>query len=321
MDPVSEPLSAAFTLEYVFKRSLGRVLGTFFAALREETILGVRTRDGRVLVPPTEYDPQTAEPLDELVPVLDRGEVTSYCWVAEPRSNHPLPRPFAFALIKLDGADTPMLHVVDAGSPKNIARGTRVVAKWADKRNGAITDIACFVPEPTARDARPEPRPFRGEPIDMQRTPVRMDYTVVAPQALTVFLNGLREGKLLACKDPATGFVYCPPRAGSPTHGTDMGELVEIGDAGTLTTFCVVNVAFEGQVMKVPYVYGAILLDGSDTPFLHLIDVPAETARMGMRLKARWRPAAEREGSFTDVACFVPTDEPDAPFESYKEYL
>jgi uncharacterized OB-fold protein len=314
-------LSAAFTLEYTFKRSLGKVLGTFFAGLRDKCVLGVRTRDGRVLVPPSEYDPHTAEALDELVPVLDRGVVTSFCWVAEPRPKHPLQRPFAFALIKLDGADTALLHVVDAGVSTNIVTGMRVAARWAEDRVGAITDIACFVPECDASTGLGASEHTSSEPLQLQKTPVRLDYTVVAPEALATFLRGLQEGRILGRKDPATNRVYCPPRAGSPTHGTDMAEYVEVADTGTLTTFCIVNVAFEGQVMKVPYVYGAIVLDGADTPFLHLIDVPAEQARMGMRLQVRWKPKQERTGSFTDIACFVATEQPDASFESYREYL
>lgn len=321
MDRASPLLSAAFTLEYTFKRSLGPLLGTFFAGLRDKCVLGVRARDGRVLVPPSEYDPYTAESLTELVPVLDRGVVTTFSWVSEPRAKHPLQRPFAFALIKLDGADTPFLHVVDAGSPTSISTGMRVVARWAEQRTGAITDIAYFVPEDHVESGSAAAANAQFEPLELQRTPVRLDYTVVAPEALAVFLRGLKQGKILGRIDPATSRVYCPPRAGSPTHGTDMGEYVEVADTGTLTTFCIVNVAFEGQVMKVPYVYGAIILDGSDTPFLHLIDVPPEHARMGMRLKAQWKPAGERTASFTDIACFVDAHQPDAAFESYREYL
>ncbi len=159
------------------------------------------------------------------------------------------------------------------------------------------------------------------EPVVMQRTRVRLDYTIVASATLTRFLLGLKAGKLIARRDPATARVYCPPREGSPTHGTDMGEYLEVSDVGTLTTFCVVNVAFEGQIMQVPYVYGAVLLDGADTPFLHLIDIPAPEARMGLRVKAAWKPAAEREGSFTDIRAFRPTGEADAAYDHYKEYL
>jgi uncharacterized OB-fold protein len=143
-----EVLSAPFTLEYTFKRSLGPVLTAFFVGLREKRVLGMRTPSGQVLMPPSEYDPATGEALSELVPIADGGVVTSYTWVPEPRAQMPLERPFAFALIKLDGADTPFLHAVDTNGEREVLRiGMRVKARWAEQRSGAITDIACFVPE------------------------------------------------------------------------------------------------------------------------------------------------------------------------------
>jgi uncharacterized protein len=141
-------LTASFTLEYTFKRSLGPVLGAFFEGLREQRVLGMRTKTGRVLVPPSEYDPDTGESLSELVPVSDRGVVTTFTWVPEPGRQQPLKHAFAFALIKLDGSDVPLLHAVDTGGDREQVRiGMRVRAKWAAERVGAITDIASFVPE------------------------------------------------------------------------------------------------------------------------------------------------------------------------------
>lgn len=159
------------------------------------------------------------------------------------------------------------------------------------------------------------------EPVTQQKSHIRLDYNVHASETLALFLMGLKQGKIFARRDPATSRVYCPPRAGSPTHGTDMGEILEVSDQGTLTTFCVVNVAFEGQIMKVPYVYGAILLDGADTPFLHLVNIPVAEARMGLRVRADWKPQDKREASFTDILYFSPTGEPDAAYDRYKEYL
>lgn len=140
-------LTASHTLQYTYKRSLGKVLGAFFTALRDKRILGVRAGDGRVLVPPKEYDPDTAEPLSELVEVGAAGVVLSWAWVARPREKQPLGRPFAYALIRLDGADTPLLHAVDAGSEAKMKTGMRVRARWAPQTQGAITDIACFEAE------------------------------------------------------------------------------------------------------------------------------------------------------------------------------
>ena len=142
------PLRAPLTIEYPFTRTVGPVQSAFLTGLRERIVLGIRRSDGTVMVPPVEYDPDTAEELTELVEVGETGTVTTWAWEPEPDPRQPLDRPFAWALVRLDGANTSMLHVVDAGDPSAIATGDRVRIRWADEREGAITDIACFEPVP-----------------------------------------------------------------------------------------------------------------------------------------------------------------------------
>lgn len=143
----AEILSAPLVLEYPFSRTVGPVQSAFLTGLREGLVLGVRTGDGRVLCPPVEYDPVTSEELTELVELAATGEVTTWSWEPAPRRNQPLDRPFAWALVRLDGADTGILHALDAGSPDRVRTGMRVRVRWRDEREGAITDIACFEPE------------------------------------------------------------------------------------------------------------------------------------------------------------------------------
>jgi uncharacterized OB-fold protein len=147
--PESEALHASHRLEYPYSRSVGPVIGAFLTGLRDGRLLGVQGSGGSVIVPPTEYDPTTAEDTGDLVEVGPGGAVESWAWVAEPRPKHPLSRPFAWALIRLDGADTALLHVVDSGGPDNLSRGDRVTVKFrpAAERVGAMTDIEAFVPE------------------------------------------------------------------------------------------------------------------------------------------------------------------------------
>ena len=75
------------------------------------------------------------------------GAVTTWAWVFAPRRGHPLSRPFAWALIRLDGADTALLHVVDAGDESRMRTGMRVTPRWREERVGDIHDIEAFVPE------------------------------------------------------------------------------------------------------------------------------------------------------------------------------
>ena len=77
------------------------------------------------------------------------GVVKSWAWVHTPRAQHPLDRPFAFALIQLDGADTSLVHAVDTGSAgeSGMSTGMRVAPKWAEETVGRIQDIQCFTAE------------------------------------------------------------------------------------------------------------------------------------------------------------------------------
>jgi len=140
-------LTAPYVMEFAYKRTLGTVLSDFFTGLRDGKIFGIKARDGRVIVPPQEYDPETSEDLTEMVQVKDTGVVTTWSWIEKPREKHPMQKPFGWALIKLDGADTAMLHIVDAGNIDAMSTGMRVKARWADERVGYMTDITCFEPE------------------------------------------------------------------------------------------------------------------------------------------------------------------------------
>ena len=141
-------LTAPHVLEYPYRRSVGPVLGRFFTALRDGKLVGVATKQGRVLVPPAEYDPETGAAVsDRFVDVGPGGVVTTWSWVAKPRAKQPLDRPFAWALIRLDGADTALLHAVDAGDASRMKTGMRVVPRWRAERVGHISDIEAFVPE------------------------------------------------------------------------------------------------------------------------------------------------------------------------------
>jgi len=143
---VSQPevLSQAFELGYTYTRSTGPVVGRFLTALRDRRIIGNRASDGRVIVPPMEYDPDTAEALTEFVDVGQAGEVVSWCWVKQPRDAHPLDEPFAWAMIRLDGADVPMVHCIRAASEDAVKTGSRVKAVWVDEPRGFIDDIKYF---------------------------------------------------------------------------------------------------------------------------------------------------------------------------------
>jgi uncharacterized protein len=140
-------LEAPNILEYPYSRSVGPIIGRFMTALRDGAFVGIKTKAGRVICPPTEYDPDTGDQLSDFVDVGPGGVVTTWAWVGKPHDKHPLDHPFAWALVRLDGADTGMLHVVDAGDESRMQTGMRVQPRWRAERVGDIHDVEAFVPE------------------------------------------------------------------------------------------------------------------------------------------------------------------------------
>ncbi|HSR83221.1 MAG TPA: OB-fold domain-containing protein [Streptosporangiaceae bacterium] len=327
--PPVAPLSAPLDISFDYTRSLGPVLSRFMAGLAQRRILGSRSADGRVYAPPAEYDPVTFASPAELVPVGPGGMVLTWSWQLEPREGQPLGHPFAWALIRLDGADTGMLHAVDAGNPANMHTGMRVQARWADNPAGHITDIVCFEPESAdpsdrAASAAGDPVPIEGADArpGMIVTPVRLHYLHSASAEESRYLRGLAEGKVIGQRCPACGKVYVPPRGACPVDGVPTSIDVELPDVGTVTTFCVVNVPFQGQRVPSPYVAASVLLDGADIAFQHLIlGCEPDEVRMGMRVRAVWKPPEQWGTTSENIDHFEPTGEPDAPYDSYAHHL
>jgi uncharacterized OB-fold protein len=314
---VDNTLSAPTTIGFDYTRSLGPVLGRFMAGLRDRRVLGSRTADGRIHVPPLEYDPVTHAPVTDLVEVAPTGTVVSWTWVPRPLEGQPLAHPFAWALIRLDGADTCLLHAVDVPSSSEIHTGLRVQIRWSRSPIGHISDISFF--ERTGGD--PAPPGAEGEPVQVVTTPIRLHYTHTTSAEEDRYLRALAEGRLIGQRCPACHKVYVPPRV-CPADGVPPNEVVELPDRGTVTTFCVVNVPFAGQRLTPPYVVAQVLLDGADIPMSHLIlGLPADEVRMGMRVAAVWRDRSEWSTTPENIAHFEPTGEPDAAYESFAEHL
>ena len=315
---MDQPLRAPLEIEFDYTRSLGPVLSRFMTALAGRRILGARGADGRVHAPPFEYDPVSSEPPGELTEVSPEGTVVSWSWMPEPLAGQPLARPFAWALIRLDGADTAMLHAVDARRASAMRTGLRVRARWAASRVGSIRDIECFEPFDGAAAAPAEAPDETGTgPGEVTGivTPVRLSYMHTASPGESAYLRGLAGRRLLGQRCGVCGQVYVPPRGTCPADGVPTQEEVELPEVGTVTTFCVVNVGYPGQRVTPPYVAAAVLLDGADIAFQHLIlgCEPAEV-RMGLRVRAVWNDSGT-------ISHFAPTGEPDAAYETYARSL
>jgi uncharacterized OB-fold protein len=321
---MTRTLQAPVTVAFDYTRSTGPVIGRFLSGLRDGVVVGGCTSAGEVVVPPLEFDPVTHEPTSEFVEVSSVGTVTSWTWVPEPVKDQLFDRPFAFALVTLDGADAPLLHALDVPSPADVSTGMRVRVRWAPERVGHISDIACFEPlAPGEVEAPNDVAPTAtDEAVTGVVTRVSLDYNYAASPEESLFYRGLNEGRIMGQRCPTCQKVYIPPRSACPADGTPTEEEVELSHTGTVTTFCIVNVPFLGQKITPPYVSAYVLLDGADIAVLHLIlGVPADEVRMGMRVKAVWKPEDEWTFSLENIDHFAPTGDPDADYDTYKHHL
>jgi len=146
LQPVA-PLCRDQVMEFPYKHSTGATIGRFLAGLKEQkTIWGQRAAGQGVVVPPTGYSEVDASAATEWVEVKDSGVLTAVAVVHHPIARlHPFAEPFAFVLVKLDGADTALAHVVK-DDLATLKVGSRVRAVWKpdDQRIGSIRDIECF---------------------------------------------------------------------------------------------------------------------------------------------------------------------------------
>jgi len=326
------PNSTRYTLEYPYTRTTGPIIGRFLTALRDGKILGVRT-GGRVVVPPIEFDPDTTEEIasPEYVEVGPGGTVVGATWIAEPTRKHPFQEPFAFALILLDGADTPLVHAVKAASPDAVRKGARVAAQFRKERRQAITDVY-FVPEAQAHKQYIEPG--QGE-VEMTEHLISLDYEETFIPARRRYLKGLLEGRFIGQKSPVSGKVYVPSKGYDPMERVPMTEAddVVLPLTGTVVTYTIITpVQYYGQKETEPYVRASILLDGADTVLgqQDIRNIPRETFRAGMRVRCVFKPMDGRDISEIDnrwggtggvIDRWEPTGEPDVPFEKFSEHL
>lgn len=317
-------LEAPHVLEFPYTRSTGPITGAFLTGLRERRIVGIRAADGRVLVPPQEFDPDTAEALtvDDLVAVASVGTVRSWSWNPRPRPGQPSDRPHAWVLVQLDGADTSLLHVALVDDPSQLSVGARVHARWRPERTGTIHDLAGFaLGETTPDDDVPASDETHDEPVTVVTTPIRLAYRYTPGEAASTFLRGTQQRRLIGMRCSRCAKVYLPPRGACSMCGAPFDAEVEVAETGTVTTFAIVNVNFASREVELPYVAAEVRLDGADITCQFLLPgVPIDEVRMGMRVRAVWRDG-ELEPTLSNVTHVEPIDEPDTPYESYAEFV
>ncbi|MCX5917481.1 MAG: Zn-ribbon domain-containing OB-fold protein [Deltaproteobacteria bacterium] len=127
----------------------GKVGSRFITTLRDQKkILGVKCKTcNKVFVPPRQTCAVCMEDVREnWVELKNEGEVTNYTVVRYDDKHLPRKAPFILAMVKLGGADTPMVHILEGIRPEEVKIGLNVKPVFAKETTNTILDIDHFEP-------------------------------------------------------------------------------------------------------------------------------------------------------------------------------
>jgi uncharacterized protein len=303
---VTAPLRAEHAVEFSYRRSVGGAVEQFLEGLRRGELWGSEMADGRIVVPPVDDDPQAGREPPRQVRVADAGELRSWTWVTNATRGEALDRPFAFALIQLDGTKTTLFHIVDVDDEARLVSGLRVRADWKDERVGSIRDIRAFVPEDISVPAV-WASATAGTAVVEVATELALRYAYEPGVTLSGFLRGLADRRIEAGECGSCQQVYVPPRSRCPVCGRGPMNPAEVGDVGRIVSYTVVHVAPYAGSAELPFAWAYVQLDGVDVPFPHLLgDVAMADIAVGQRVQAVWVGAADRGPTWASIEHFRP---------------
>ena len=137
-------VKAYYDMKGEFQWSYGKISPFFRELIENKKIMGTKCpKCGVVFCPPTSDCPKCWVPT-EWIEVGPQGTVLTFTVIHMPNSWSKRSAPYTLALVKLDGADTALLHYIDSTDKEILSKGPRVEAVFADERKGYVTDIDCF---------------------------------------------------------------------------------------------------------------------------------------------------------------------------------
>ncbi|MFX1451972.1 MAG: Zn-ribbon domain-containing OB-fold protein [Promethearchaeota archaeon] len=127
--------------------------------------------------------------------------------------------------------------------------------------------------------------------------------------AMSKFLQGLKNGKIIGIHCKRCERIIVPPRMFCEYCFGPTEEWIELKDTGTIETYSVSYLDPDARRIKDPILVGVISIDGASPQhgFMHYFgEMNKDEIKIGMKVKAVWKPENERVGSITDIKYFKP---------------
>jgi uncharacterized OB-fold protein len=137
----------------------------------------------------------------------------------------------------------------------------------------------------------------------------KAEYAWDAGVAIGRYLAELKEGRIIGVRCRRCRRTVVPPRYFCEWCFESMGEWVYLQDTGVVNTFSLCYVTWDMVRVEEPEIPAVIEIDGASPGMgiLHLLgEVDPQEVKIGMKVKAVWKPPQEREGAITDIKYFKP---------------
>ena len=126
------------------------------------------------------------------------------------------------------------------------------------------------------------------------------------------YLASLKNGVILGSRCNTCRKIVVPPRVVCEQCYRPMDEFIPLQDTGTVNTFSLCYVTWDVKRIKEPEIPAVIEIDGASPlhGIMHMLgEVDPQAVKIGMRVKAVWKPAKKRQGSINDILYFKPIEE------------
>lgn len=133
-----------------------------------------------------------------------------------------------------------------------------------------------------------------------------------AGEAMSRFLDELQNGRLIARSCRGCRRVLFPPRMFCERCFRPTDAWVYVKDTGTIETYSISYLDTDARRIEDPILVGVVSVDGASEKMgmMHYFgEMTKEEIRIGMRVRAVWKPAEERVGSVRDIRHWRPLRE------------
>jgi uncharacterized protein len=131
-----------------YKYSMGLLASQFFVKLRDSRKITAAKCPAcnSITVPPRSACPKCFSKITELVELSGKGILVTYTVVHYDSSVQAVKPPYAVGVIKLEGAEKAITHLIGEVDFKKLKKGMKLEPVFRDQRVGTMLDIAYFRP-------------------------------------------------------------------------------------------------------------------------------------------------------------------------------